>query len=476
MADLPHLEHYFADTFPELSIPVRPEEPPQPRLVAIHSSLATELGLSPEWLASPDGVKFLCGVHPGCSAHPVAQGYSGHQFGQFSPMLGDGRAALLGEIIDPQGHRHDLHLKGIGATPFSRGGDGYAVLGPMLREFLISEAMHSLGVPTTRCLAVIATSKKIMRRGVQPGALLVRVADNHLRVGTVQFSRLLVEHDKADIDLLLRIIDEIQLPGKYGNPGLDLIDYVIEKQLLTVSKWMRLGFIHGVMNTDNTTLNGDTIDYGPCAFMDYYDPSTCFSSIDHQGRYQFKNQPLILGWNIARLAEVLLPVIHPDPNTAAAKATELVEAIPQRYRTMWLAEMSRALGLAPSPATHEIIDELVALMTQYHCDNTTTLWGLSAGIYPAPLEKWYRRWKEHHPDTEAMFAYNPLYIPRNHLVEAALKAAEDGDDTLFKDLERHVYQPFRQLQEDQDPQLLLADPYAQPAPKDAPPYITYCGT
>ncbi|HNM86095.1 MAG TPA: protein adenylyltransferase SelO family protein, partial [Mycobacterium sp.] len=299
----------FAREFPELAVPWQAENPDEPLLLVLNDALATELGLRPEWLRSPDGLRFLLGNLVPEAASPVAQAYAGHQFGGFVPRLGDGRALLLGELAGPDGSLRDLHLKGSGATPFARGGDGLAAVGPMLREYIVGEAMHAMGVPTTRALAVVATGRPVFRDTPQPGAVLTRVAASHLRVGTFQYVAA-----RGDIDLLRRLADYAidrhhPAAADAENPYVALLESVVAVQAALVARWMLIGFVHGVMNTDNMTISGETIDYGPCAFMEAFDPATVFSSIDQWGRYAYGNQPVVAEWNLARFAETLLPLI-----------------------------------------------------------------------------------------------------------------------------------------------------------------------
>ena len=485
MSTLPHLSAHFAEQLPELSVPWQPETTPAPRLVVLNEELATDLGLDPQWLRTPAGLDFLLGHTLPDDARPVAQGYAGHQFGQFVPRLGDGRALLLGELTDPQGRLHDLHLKGSGPTPFSRGGDGRAALGPMLREYLVSEAVHALGVPTTRALAVITTGRKISRTRTQPGAVLVRVAASHLRVGSFQYARLL----STDGDDLLGRVADFSIDRHHpqvrqeSEPHLAFFTAVMDAQAELVAQWMRLGFIHGVMNTDNTTISGETIDYGPCAFMESFDPGTVFSSIDAQGRYAYRNQPMIAGWNLARFAETLLPLIDNDAERAVAKLQPVMESFPGRYRSAWLAETSRALGLPAGEVPREqerLLDDLVELLTAHRPDltrfhrllaETDTPDGAAVlDLFPAPGEAraWLERWWAQDPDRAAMRRVNPVYIPRNHLVEEVLAAAEEGDEAPFHRLLDAVTSPFERRER-------FAD-LEGPAPEDFGRYVTYCGT
>ena len=340
------LQARFAHDLAGLAIPWRAEAAPDPQLVALNDGLAIELGLDPAWLRTTEGVGLLTGTLPPPDATPVAQAYAGHQFGGFVPRLGDGRALLLGELVDTHGRLRDLHLKGSGRTPFARGGDGLAALGPMLREYLISEAMHALGVPTTRSLSVVATGRTVQREDLLPGAVLARVASSHLRIGSFQYAA-----TTGDLDLLRRLADHAiarhhPAAADADNPHLALLDAVVATQASLLARWMLVGFVHGVMNTDNMTISGETIDYGPCAFLDAYDPTTVYSSIDHSGRYAFGNQPVVAQWNLARLAETLLPLIDPDQDRAVELAVASLDAFPPRYDEAWTDGMRSKLGLA----------------------------------------------------------------------------------------------------------------------------------
>src|SRR3954463_2137769 len=323
-----------------MAVPWRADEAPDPRLLVLNEPLAAELGLDVDWLRGPDGVRFLVGNDVPGGAHPVAQAYAGHPFGFSNPRLRAGRALLLGEIAG-----RDLHLKGSGPPPFSRGGDGLAAVGPMLREYVVSEAMHALGIPTTRSLAVVATGRQVRRETVLPGAVLARVASSHLRVGSFQYARA-----TGDLDLLRRLADVAiarhhPAAAEAENPYLALFDSVLNAQASLVARWMLVGFIHGVMNTDNMTISGETIDYGPCAFLDAYDPDTVYSSIDEGGRYRFGNQPLAAEWNLARLAEALLPLLSDDQEQAVPLAVESLRTFGPQYQAAWSAGMAAKLGL-----------------------------------------------------------------------------------------------------------------------------------
>jgi serine/tyrosine/threonine adenylyltransferase len=468
---------------------------PAPKLLALNQELATELGVDADALRAPDGVAVLVGNATSHGATPVAQAYAGHQFGGFSPRLGDGRALLLGEVLDVHGRRRDLHLKGSGRTPFARGGDGKAAIGPMLREYVIGEAMHSLGIPTTRALAVVATGEQIARDTMLPGAVLARVAASHLRVGTFQYA---AAH--SDPTLVRRLADHAiarHYPRVLGavNPYLAFFEGIVDAQAALVARWMLVGFIHGVMNTDNMTISGETIDYGPCAFMDAFDPATVFSSIDHGGRYAYGNQPQIAQWNLARLAETLLPLFDVEPGTAVAAATEVLRSFTDRYRGYWGEGMRAKLGLGEAASGDErddgeLIDDLLTLLHTQKVDFTSCFRALSSSMLgeAAParslfvevsaFDAWAVRWRARlscqtrDPRAiaiaEAMDRVNPVYIPRNHKVEEALTAANDGDLAPFRRLLGVLGQPF-----DERPGL---ESYAAPAPASFGPYRTFCGT
>ena len=457
------LADHFARTLPELSIAWQAQPAAEPALLLLNEPLAAELGLDPDWLRSDAGLGLLTGTALPDGAAPVAQAYAGHQFGNLVPRLGDGRALLLGELADGR----DLHLKGSGRTPFARGGDGLAAVGPMLREYVISEAMHALGVPTTRALAVVATGVTVHRETPLPGAVLARVADSHLRVGSFQFAAL-----TGDPTLLRRLADyaiERHHPAAATAPNryLALLESVMTVQASLIARWMSVGFIHGVMNTDNMTISGETIDYGPCAFMESYDPVTVFSSIDSWGRYAYGNQPAVAAWNLARFAETLLPLIDPDTDAAIATATAALETFKDGYRQAFHTRMSAKIGVAQ--ADPEIIDELLTLLEQHRPDFTSFFRALSAGTVPDGFGEWARRWQTLGPDTTAMDRVNPLYIPRNHLVEEALAAATAGDLGPVRDLVAAVREPFAER--------LGLQRYAEPAPAEfASCFRTFCGT
>jgi uncharacterized protein YdiU (UPF0061 family) len=481
----------YARALPDLSLPWTAAEVDEPRLLVLNEDLARELGVDPAALRDPAGVSLLVGNGVPDGVSPTAQAYAGHQFGSYSPRLGDGRALLLGEVTDTEGRRRDLHLKGSGRTPFARGGDGLAAVGPMLREYLMGEAMHALGIPTTRALAVVATNRPVARETMLPGAVLSRVASSHLRVGTFQYAAA-----TGDLDMLRTLADyaiDRHYPEVAGADDRYLLFYrqVVDAQAALVARWMAVGFIHGVMNTDNCAISGETIDYGPCAFMDAYDPATVFSSIDHAGRYAYGNQPHIVQWNLARLGETLIPLISDDPDNlepAIAAATEVVNDFAHVFERYWSGAVAAKLGLAPEQADRELVGDLLAPMRAEKVDFTQAFRALSTAARgdlgparslfadPVAFDAWVPRWQallptdlaERSAVADGMDRVNPVYIPRNHLVEDALTAASDGDLTLFHRMLDVVAQPFEER-----PGL---DEYARPAPPSCPPHVTFCGT
>ena len=484
------LDSSYARELPELCDPWQAATPSHPRLLALNEPLARELGIEPDELRTDVGIGLLTGTRLPQRATPVAQGYSGHQFGMFNPRLGDGRALLVGELIDVDGERRDLHLKGSGRTRFARGGDGKAAVGPMLREYVIGEAMHALGIPSTRALAVVATGDDVLRETVLPGAVLTRVAASHLRVGTFQYAAM--HSDPAVIRQLADYAIERHHPTarEAENPYLEFFDRVVESQASLIARWMLVGFIHGVMNSDNMAISAETIDYGPCAFMEAYDPTTVFSSIDHGGRYAYGNQPLIAQWNLARLAESLLPLFGEDADAAVKEATSVLEFFPARYKTHWLRGMSAKLGLSGElPEDRKLIDDLLELMQTQRVDFTSCFRALSSAALGDPeraralfsaeraaYDAWALRWRERLSTdprqpaeiAAAMDAVNPIYIPRNHKVEEALTAATAGDMQPFEQLLAVLAEPFTER-----PGL---DEYVRPAPAGHGPYRTFCGT
>lgn len=462
------LDNRFARELPELAISWQAQTPPQPTLTVLNEALARDLGLDPQWLRTPDGIGLLTGTVLPPGTEPVAQVYAGHQFGGLQPRLGDGRALLLGEFPDGR----DLHLKGSGRTPLSRGGDGLAALGPMLREYIVSEAMFALRIPTTRSLSVVATGAPVQRETVLPGAVLARVAASHLRVGSFVYAA-----STGDLGLLRRLADYAIARhhpqcADADDRYLALFDAVLTVQAELVARWMLVGFIHGVMNTDNVLISGETIDYGPCAFMDTFNPETVFSSIDSWGRYAYGNQPAITGWNLARFAETLLPLLAEtagDTDRAIETATTALGEFATRYQRAWRAGMRAKLGLAENNSADALIDELPALLTEHQLDYTSFFRGLARGDVPLGFMGWVQRWRAHQPDTTAMNRVNPVYIPRNHLVEEALAAATAGDLTPVHRLLDVLRDPFTER-----PGL---ERYAGAGSQDfAASYRTFCGT
>lgn len=478
------LEDSFARELPEMALRWKAETAPAPELLVLNEPLAVELGLEPEQLRTPEGLRLLVGNSLPEDANPVAQAYAGHQFGGYSPQLGDGRALLLGELRLRDGSVRDLHLKGSGRTPFARGGDGRAAVGPMLREYVVSEAMHALGIPTTRSLAVVATGAQVQRETVLPGAVLARVASSHLRVGSFQLARA-----TDDTALLRRLADHAIArhhpeAASADNPALALFDAVVSAQASLVAQWMLVGFIHGVMNTDNMTISGESIDFGPCAFMDAYDPATVYSSIDTGGRYAYGNQPVVAEWNLARLAEALLPLMHDEQDAAIALAVESLGGFRRQYDAAWAAGMRSKLGLPEGleeSVAAELVQELTGLLSESHPDLTSFFrqLGDAADGEAEPVrglfldlprfDAWLERWRALDPDAEAMARTNPVYVPRNHLVEEALEAATTGDLSPLAQLLEAVTAPY-----DERPGL---ERYTEPGPADfAAAYRTFCGT
>ncbi|MDB5665439.1 YdiU family protein [Cypionkella sp.] len=467
-----HFDNTYLRDLPGTYLRQAPDVAPAPALVVLNESLAAELGLQID-----DPVGWFSGAVVPQGAEPAALAYAGHQFGGYSPTLGDGRAHLLGEFLGPDGRRWDLQLKGSGRTPFSRGGDGKAALGPMLREYLISEAMAALGIPTTRSLAVVTTGETVLREAGQlPGAVVARVAASHIRVGTFQYFAKRGEMDK--LRTLLDYTIARHYPGVDG--ALGLFDAVAAAQARLIAQWMGVGFIHGVMNTDNMALSGETIDYGPCAFMEGYAPGTVFSSIDRQGRYAYANQPLILGWNLARLAEALLPFFDADAEKAVDLANARLDGIAALYRTEWVAVMRGKLGLLGEDAGDGALadDFLEAIqgvdwtlafrrLSGAVADETAflALFG-DAGLVTAWLPRWRARLRG--DAAAAMRAVNPAVVPRNHLVEAALDAATAGDLQPFHALLAQIQNPFGAE--------AGREAFTLPAPTGFGRYVTYCGT
>ncbi|AOV07324.1 protein adenylyltransferase SelO [Sporosarcina ureilytica] len=462
---------------------MEPNPVPEPKEILFNDALAHELGLNTEKLKGSGGTAIFAGNEVPRGAKPLAQAYAGHQFGNFT-MLGDGRAMLIGEHLTPKDERVDIQLKGSGRTPYSRGGDGRAALGPMLREYIISEAMHALRIPTTRSLAVVTTGEDIMRETVLPAAILTRVAKSHLRVGTFEFAANWGTDE--DIQKLADYAIERHYPeaNDASNCYLALLEKVIEQQALLIAHWQLVGFIHGVMNTDNMTISGETIDYGPCAFMDTYDPATVFSSIDRRGRYAYQNQPPIGGWNLARFAESLIPILHDDEAKAILLAQEAISKYRQLYEDNWLSGMRKKLGLLNEESNDEaLIEQLLELMEKYKADYTNTFLALTfnklcnAEIFETDeFKRWYDAWQERitletqseEERLQLMKQHNPAIIPRNYYVEKAIEAAVERDD--FSVVKQFID--------------ALANPYAHTPVQNAfatvpdfeEPYRTFCGT
>ncbi|UOQ84516.1 protein adenylyltransferase SelO [Gracilibacillus salinarum] len=461
---------------------VQPTSVKAPEIVKLNKSLAKEIGLDSEEIKN--AADLFGGNRVPAGSIPIAQAYAGHQFANFT-MLGDGRAVLLGEQITPEGDRVDIQLKGSGKTPYSRGGDGRAVLAPMLREYLISEAMHGLKIPTNRSLAVVTTGENVQREIEFPGAVLTRVADSHLRVGTFQYAR--NWGSEEDLQALADYAIDRHYPEikEADNRYLALLEEVVKKQAALVAKWQLVGFIHGVMNTDNVTISGQTIDYGPCAFMDQYDRSTVFSSIDVQGRYAYGNQPDITGWNLARFAESLLILIDKDEEAALEMAKDVMHSYIDIYEEHWLSGMRQKLGLSESQATDkDLIARLLDLMEQHQADYTNTFRSLTLDTYDEreklfqsnAFKQWYQQWQERLEAEQAtkdkvqqlMKANNPSIIPRNYLVENALDSAANGDFQLFDELLQVFVDPYAYSKEQ--------EPYAELPPEPDQPFQTFCGT
>jgi len=487
-------EHSYAALPQGFFAEIDPTPVADPRLVVFNRPLAADLGLDADAVEREAAAIFSGNSLPD-DAHPIAMAYAGHQFGHFVPQLGDGRAILLGELRDREGALHDVQLKGSGLTPWSRGADGRAALGPMLREYLISEAMHALGIATTRSLAVVTTGERVRREESLPGAVLTRVASSHVRVGTFQYFAV-----RGDIDSLRRLLDYViarHYPDARGAavPALAVLQAVADRQAALIADWMLVGFIHGVMNTDNMAISGETIDYGPCAFMDHYDPATVFSSIDQRGRYAYANQPSIAQWNLARFAETLLPLIDADTERAVNLAMEVVEPFIARFDAQFLSGMRRKLGLATiedgdMALAKRLLDAMRLGLDGRATDFTLVFRRLSdaaadavsepalRALFPpqSTLDDWLRDWRARlqrdgrGPAERAatMRQANPAFIPRNHRVEAALRSATDGDLAPFRTLLGILQRPC-----DDHP---AAAEYMLPPEASERVYQTFCGT
>jgi uncharacterized protein YdiU (UPF0061 family) len=468
---------------------VSPTPVAAPRLIRINRGLADQLGIDAERLAQPDSVGILAGNSIAPGSEPIAMAYAGHQFANFVPQLGDGRAILLGEVIGKDGIRRDIQLKGSGKTPFSRRGDGRAALGPVLREYILSEAMAALGIPTTRTLAAVLTGETVMRETLLPGAVLTRIAASHIRIGTFQFFAA-----RGDAEAL-KILSEYVITRHYPeaaqelNPILALLGGVIARQADLVARWLSVGFIHGVMNTDNMAISGETIDYGPCAFMDAYHPATVYSSIDSMGRYAYGNQPSIAQWNLIRFAETLLPLLAETEEAAIALAQEAIDRFPSLFQSAYAQRLGRKIGLAEmGPGDFDLAQQLLKHMADTGADFTLTFRHLADAVtgndtalraqFPDTkgLENWLPQWRQRlaqdglNPAVrrEAMRQVNPLFIPRNHLVEEAIEAATKNDYTIFDDLLAVLASPY-----DDQPAFSR---YALPPRPDQIVHQTFCGT
>lgn len=454
-----------------------------PKLVIFNEPLSKSLGLNSDALKSYDGISILAGNESIEEGAYIAQAYAGHQFGYFT-MLGDGRALLIGEQITPSGQRYDIQLKGSGRTPYSRGGDGRAVLGPMLREYIISEAMYGLGIPTTRSLAVVKTGESVIRERIQEGAILTRIASSHIRFGTFQYAAVYgnIEQLKELADYSLKrhfphIEDD-------DNKYINLLNEAIKSQASLVSKWQVVGFIHGVMNTDNMTISGETIDYGPCAFMDNYNPNTVFSSIDTHGRYSYKNQPIMAEWNLCRFAETLLPLLHENQEEAVKIANNSLSKFSELYYSNWLSKMRSKLGIFNEEEQDKsIIEDLLTMMEKYNEDYTNTFISLTfdkdidKGMFKSvEFSNWYNMWKERlkrQPQSkeqihQLMKNSNPAVIPRNHRVEEAIEAANKGDYNVMRKLLHVISRPYEHSDDQKEYSKL-------PQPSNCA-YRTFCGT
>jgi len=476
-------DNTYAALPPRFYRKVDPTPVATPRLLSLNVPLARALGLDPDWLASPEGVRMLAGNELPDGAASIALAYAGHQFGNFVPQLGDGRAILLGEVVGQDGTRRDIQLKGSGPTPFSRQGDGRAALGPVLREYLVSEAMHALGVPTTRSLAAVMTGENVWRETPMPGAVLTRVATSHIRVGTFQYFA--ARQDQDGLRLLADYAIDRHDPAARAaaNPYLALLEGVIARHADLVARWLLIGFIHGVMNTDNASIAGETLDFGPCAFLEEYDPATVFSAIDRGGRYAYGNQPAIAHWNMTRLAECLLPLLDPNEDAAVEQAKQALAGFAPRFRAAYLGGLRGKIGLQDGTEDDDaLVQELLELMATNRADFTQTFRRLSDaersdGVLPPEFDPWLARWRarlareaiDADERRTAIRAVNPRYIPRNHLVEAALNAAiQDGDLRPFHELAAVLARPF----DDQPGR----EAYDQPARPDERVTQTFCGT
>ena len=469
-------DHFFAR--------IAPTPVAAPRLIKLNRALAEDLRLDADWLSSKAGVDFLAGQSVPDNAAPIATAYAGHQFGNFVPQLGDGRAVLLGEVIDRNGNRRDIQLKGSGPTPFSRNGDGRAALGPVMREYIVSEAMGALGIPTTRSLAAVLTGDRVQRETALPGAVLTRIASSHIRIGTFQYFA--ARNDQDSVRALADHVIARHYPDAAGNanPYLALLSQVIARQATLIARWMLVGFIHGVMNTDNASIAGETIDYGPCAFMDAFDPRMVFSSIDQTGRYAFANQPSIALWNLTRFAECLLPQLNGESEKAIEIAKDALGQFPETFNAAYLGGMREKLGIADTPDSEMLISDFLTLLATQEIDFTLAFRRLCDAAdgnvsdlrtmfaEPAALDNWIQKWQQQRgpsaPNGAAMKRINPAYIPRNHRIEAAIAAGVQGDFGLFEELITVLANPF-----DDQPEFKA---YAEAPHPSERVTQTFCGT
>jgi uncharacterized protein YdiU (UPF0061 family) len=490
--DLFAFDNSYAHLSEQFYWKISPTPVAAPHLIRLNEKLAIELGLEPAQLASPEGLAILAGNAVPENGASLAMAYAGHQFGHFSPELGDGRAILLGEIVDRDGARRDVQLKGAGPTPFSRRGDGRAALGPVLREYIVSEAMATLGIPTTRALAAVLSGERVIRESMLPGAVLTRIASSHIRVGTFQYFA--ARRDKDAIKELADYAIARHYPdaADAANPYRAFLDLVITRQADLVARWLLVGFIHGVMNTDNMTISGETIDYGPCAFMDFYHPDMVYSSIDSEGRYAYGNQMRMAHWNLARLAEALVPLLGVDNDEALKQAQSAIDAFVPQHEAAYAAGLNAKLGLRTAqPGDLALGQDLLKLMADEGLDFTGTFRALSDAIInadgelalhnafsdPSGIKAWLARWRQRLnqeagdlDDVQVLLAKtNPIFIPRNHLVEEAISAAvNDEDYSPFETLLAVLSKPF----EGQP----LHSRYAQPPTPDQIVHKTFCGT
>lgn len=486
-AALPRLESVWARSLPELSRPVDPRLAPHPRLLALNDALARELKIDPRTLEAEEGLRFLTGGVRAPGSHPVAQVYAGHQWGRFRPILGDGRAALLGERRDASGQLRDIHAKGIGPTSMSRV-DGFATVGPMLREFLLGEAMHALGLPSTRALAVVATGSPRSLDGVTlPGAVLVRTARSHIRYGSFEYAAVLDDRSVLGRLADLAIFRHHPDASDDSHPYRGVLTRIVDAVARQTAGWMGAGFVHGVLSTDNVLVSGETIDYGPCAFLDAYDPDAVFSSIDHHGRYAYGRQPEIMRWNLERLGEAFAPLLARDGAQGRAIAADIVARFDESYRDRWIAVLRAKLGLAPTVAdvtVEQTARTALALLAAHRTDFPRFWRALGAtarddrsgvrGLFPPParpaVEAWLDGWQSLRPDAGRLDAANPAIIPRNHIVDEVLAAAVEGDLGPFGELVDLVRSPFTAHGTP------LAQRLSAIPPDTATPFVTFCGT